>query len=69
MTVSGVLSDLARPNYFESRLGILVEGTLEFISILERPEAKKFQGMLSCGPGKTTFNYIIPDANEEDQEG
>jgi hypothetical protein len=69
MTVSGALSDIAKPNYFEGRLGIIVEGSLKFMSILERPESQDFKGMLSCGPNKTTFNYIIPDANQENQKG
>jgi hypothetical protein len=31
MTVSAVLSDLAKPNYFEGCLGILVGGSLKFM--------------------------------------
>jgi hypothetical protein len=64
MTADGPLSDLARPHYFESSIGILVRGKLEFVSVLKRPESQEILGMLSCGSSKTDFNYIIEENTE-----
>jgi hypothetical protein len=60
MSVPIELTEPEIPSFHNNSLGFSTKGSIEFKSILNRPEVQKFQGLLFCGTSDTRFEYTIP---------